>query len=184
MKVWMKMIEEEETQKAKLFYQYYRKPMSNWILMPEMSAMPVSVKRTALAQYGLRILRNTKLEIDWQDKAEMLTTFMRRLRDSGYKQKFRQEILTSILAGWDKMVEEHEAGRRPVNRATSWKEKERQEAKWRKKTTWFKQGGYSTVIFCPYTPDSQLAKTWKEIEAKGADSRGWRFKVVNLEEGR
>ena len=29
MKVWVKMIEEEGTQKAKLFYQYYRKPMSN-----------------------------------------------------------------------------------------------------------------------------------------------------------
>ena len=75
---------------------------------------------------------------------------------------------------------EHEAGRRPINRATSWKEKERKEAKWRKKTTWFKQGGYSTVIFCPYTPDSQLAKRWREIEARGADSRGWRFKVVEL----
>ena len=90
MKVWVKMIEEEGTQKTKLFYQYYRKPMSNWILMPEMSVFPVSVKRTASTQYGLRILRNTKLEIDWQDKAEMLTTFMRRLRDSGCMQKFRQ----------------------------------------------------------------------------------------------
>ena len=179
-KVWVKMVEEGETCKAKLFYQYYRKPMSNWLLMPEMSAMPKSVKRTALTQYGLRILRNTKLEVDWQDKAEMLTTFMKRLRDSGYKQIFRQEILESILAGWEKMVEEHEAGRRPINRATSWKEKERQEAKWRKKTTWFKQGGYSTVIFCPYTPESKLANRWREIEARGADSRGWRFKVVEL----
>ena len=50
----------------------------------------------------------------------------------------------------------------------------------RKKTTWFKQGGYSTVIFCPYTPESKLAKRWREIEARGADSRGWRFKVVEL----
>ena len=104
------MREEEdamESGKAKLYYQYYRKPMANWLLMPAISAMPGSVKRTALTQYGLRILRNTKLEVEWSVKAAMLSEFMERLRDSGYSHRFRQEILQSVLTGWESIVEEH-----------------------------------------------------------------------------
>ena len=152
--------------------------MSNWILFPAMSAMPSSMKRTALTQYGLRILRNCKLELEWGAKAEMLSTFMERMRDSGYGERFRREVLESILKGWEKMLIEHEAGRRPVNRKRTWREEERKENKWRKKLGWFKAGGYSTVIFCPYTPNGELATKWREVEARGAATRGWRFKVV------
>ena len=34
------------------------------------------------------------------------------------------------------------------------------------------------MIFCPYTPGSELAKKWRAIEAKDAETRGWRYKVV------
>ena len=133
LKVWVEDVREEEgdldSAKAKLFYQYYRKPMANWLLMAAISAMPGSVKRTALTQYGLRILRNTKLEVEWSEKAAMLSEFMERMRDSGHSHRFRQEILKSILRGWDSIVEEHLAGRRPINRPRSWKELERQETK-------------------------------------------------------
>ena len=91
---------------SKLFYKYYRKPMANWQVMPAKSAMPASVKRTSLTQYGLRILRNTKLEVPWPEKAAMLSEFSARLRDSGYSQRFRQEVIRSILSGWDRMVKE------------------------------------------------------------------------------
>ena len=87
-----------------------------------MSAMSSTVKRTALTQYGLRILRNCKLELEWEEKAKMLSIFMERMRDSGYGERFRQEILVSILKGWKKMLEEQNSGRRPVNRHRRWKE--------------------------------------------------------------
>ena len=70
------------------------------------SAMPASVKRTALTQYGLRILRNTKLEVPWSQKAEMLGEFSARLWDSGYSERYRQQLILSSLGGWDKMVTE------------------------------------------------------------------------------
>ena len=82
---------------SKLFYYYYRKPMANWQVMHANSAMPASVKRTSLTQYGLRILRNTKLEVPWSEKAEMLSEFSARLRDSGYNQRYRQEVIQSVL---------------------------------------------------------------------------------------
>ena len=78
------------------------------------------------------------------------------------------------------MVCEQEAGRRPINRPRSWQEATRRQEKIRKKNSWYKSGGYSTVIFCPYTPGSTLAKKWRLIEARGAETRGWRYKVVEL----
>ena len=170
--------EDEQPSRPKIFYRYYRKSMSNWELMHADSALSASVKRTALTQYGLRILRNTKLEVPWSEKAAMLSEFSERLRDSGYTERYRQQLILSVLRGWDKMVEEHKAGRRPINRARSWQEESRRQEKARKKTSWFKSGGYTTVIFCPYTPGSELAKKWRMIEERGAESRGWRYKVV------
>ena len=129
LKVWVRQVDGQ----CKIFYHYYRKFVSNWLLFPAMSAMSSTVKRTALTQYGLRILRNCKLEIEWEEKAEMLSIFMERMRDSGYGERFRQEVLVSIINGWKKMLEEQEAGRRPINRPRRWREDERRESKWRKK---------------------------------------------------
>ena len=174
----MKREEQNGLLKPKINYSHYYKPVSNWQLMHAKSAMPASVKRTTLTQEGLRILRNTKLEIPWSEKAEMLSDFSARLRYSGYNQRFRQEVIESVLVGWDKMVKEQEEGRRPINRPREWQADQRRMDKKRKKYSWYKAGGFSTVIFCPYTPNGELAKRWREIEARGAETRGWRFKVV------
>ena len=110
----------------------------------------------------------------------MLSEFSARLCDSGYNQRYRQEVIQSVLSGWDRMVEEQEAGRRPINRARSWEEGRRRQEKQQKKSNWYKTGGYSTVIFCPWTPGSELATRWRNVEASGAETRGWRYKVVEL----
>ena len=115
--------------------------MANWQVMPAMSAMPASVKRTSLTQYGLRILRNTKLEVPWPEKAAMLVEFAARLRDSRYSQRFRQEVIRSILSGWDRMVKEQEVARRPINRSRSWQKEKRRQEKQRKKSSWYRTGG-------------------------------------------
>ena len=181
-KVWVIELEaddeDEEQKRSKLRWQYYRKPMSNWLLIPANSAMAMSIKRTSLTQYGLRILRNTSLELSWDLKAEMLSEFSERMRDSGYREKFRYETMQSILKGWDKMVAEQERGGRPINRPRNFEEKKRREEKWRKKANWFKTGGYTTVLFCPWTPNGELARRWKEVEERGAATRGWRYKVI------
>ena len=46
------------------------------------------------------------------------------------------------------------------------------------KTSWYKAGGYSIVIFCTYTPNSLFAKKRREVEERGAAARGWRYRVV------
>ena len=96
LKVW---VSEDGSGNQRLRWQYYRKPMANWLLLPAESAMSMATKRTTLTQYGLRILRNTSLEISWDVKAEMLSEFCERMKDSGYNQKFRAQVIDSILKG-------------------------------------------------------------------------------------
>ena len=78
------------------------------------------------------------------------------------------------------MVEEEKKGGRPINRPRIWNQEDREDSKLTKKTSWFCAGGYSTVIFCTYTPNSVLAKRWREVEERGAATRGWRYRVVDL----
>ena len=90
------------------------------------------------------------------------------------------EVIRSILEGWRKMVEEQKKGGRPVNRPRKWNEEEREDSKSKKKTSWYRAGGYSYFIFCTCTPNSVLANKWREVEARGAAAQGWRYRVVEL----
>ena len=58
-----------------LYFQHYAKPMASQLLIMARSAMPAKVKRTSLAQYVLRILRNCKLELEWETKARKTLSF-------------------------------------------------------------------------------------------------------------
>ena len=53
LKVWVREEEHQEDRerKVELFYHYYRKPMSNWLLIPANSALSAATKRTALTQH-------------------------------------------------------------------------------------------------------------------------------------
>ena len=53
-------------------YQDFRKPCSNPMVMLEMSAMPGSIKRTALTQTVIRIMRNTRPDLPWSAKEKLL----------------------------------------------------------------------------------------------------------------
>ena len=77
--------------------------------------MPARVKRTAITQFGLRILRNCKLELEWERKSEFLSQFRSQMRLSRYDAREQGEVIQSILAGWDKMVKEQEEGRRALS---------------------------------------------------------------------
>ena len=66
------------------------------------------------------------------------------------------ETIQSILKGWDRMVEEQKSGGRPINRPRHYQEREMRESRWKKKGKWYKAGGYSSVLFCPWTPNREL----------------------------
>ena len=93
-------------------YNDFRKPCSYLLVMLEMSAMPASIKRTALTQTVIRIRRNTRPELPWSVTENLLSNFSARMKASGYDEHYRYQVIKSGMEGFDKMLEEErgEAG--------------------------------------------------------------------------
>ena len=63
-------------------FKFFKKPVSNHLLISKNSAMPYQTKRAALSSEALRRLRNTSEELPWEVKAEILSEFS--LKCSGW----------------------------------------------------------------------------------------------------
>lgn len=163
-----------------IYYEFYRKPMANRLLMLHSSAIPEKIKRTTLTQEVIRILRNCQPDLPWEQKIKHLNTFTERMRDSDYPEKFRGEVITAGLRGYEKMQEVEKAGGRPVNRLRATDRIERKQQKQKKKDTWYKDGDYATVMFVPCTPGSVLCKRLKEVEERGREDRQFKVKIMEM----
>merc|ERR1711994_138360 len=80
------------------------------------SAQPWGHKRTTLTQELIRRLLNCSKELDCQARRKHLNNFMQLLKNSGYDQSFRAEILKSGLQGYNKIVAADKEKRRPMYR--------------------------------------------------------------------
>ena len=59
---------------------------------------------------------------------------MVKMKNSGYGEKYRVQILNSALNAYERMVEEDNNGIKPLYRERSWRKEERTNAKRNKKT--------------------------------------------------
>jgi hypothetical protein len=128
-----------------VWYEHYRKPMANPLLMMEMSAMPAKVKRTTLVQEVVTIRRNIRPGLPWDVTVKHLDNFCKRMKASGYNQQYRYQVLKSGMEGFERMLETERRGGRPVNRLRSWGEDERQKKKELQGKNWFRAGGFDVV---------------------------------------
>ena len=94
----------------KLMHESYRKPMANPLMMLAMSAMPAKMKRNVLTQEVVRLRRNISLDLPWETTVKHLNDFSARMRASGYGERYRLEVIKSGVEGFDKMIEEENAG--------------------------------------------------------------------------
>ena len=107
--VWVKEVVKENGVKSKqIYYEFYEKPMASKFVMMQRSAAPLSQKRTVLTQEGIRRLKNCKLELNWAEKTKHLDGLMQKIKNSGYEEKFRLEVLKSSINGFAKRVEDSE----------------------------------------------------------------------------
>ena len=149
-----------------ILHEFYRKDMSTRIVMMSRSAMPKNMKRSALTQEGIRILKNCSEDIPWERIAQLLSDFSLRMKISGYNERYRHNIIQSSLLGWEKQKENDRNGIRPLYREKNWNRISRQQEKEKKSTQWYKEKGeysYSFPIFCPQTPNSKLLIRWKRV---------------------
>ena len=93
---------------------------------------------------------------------------------SGYSKKFRYEVVDSALKAYRTRKKADQEGERPLHRPKEWRQEEREQEKFGKKSSWYKRGGNEAVIFVPATPNSQLQKNY-QTEMK---RQGFKIKVV------
>ena len=104
---------------------------------------------------------------------------MQLLKNSGYSETFRAEILKSGLKGYNLILQAEREGVRPVYRPKGWKEAARWLEKRRKKHNWLGKF-WKSCIFVPPTPGSELKKQMqaKEEEMRAGGREAFPIKII------
>ena len=135
MKVWT---DEEGT----ALYSHYEKPVTRKTVLHSRSAHPASCKRSVHTQEVLRRVLNCSRRLDWNEEAApTVTEYMRRMRDAGYTERYRKDVLKQALSIYDKKLADEREETRPVYRPKGYKREERWKQKELKRFNWAKKGG-------------------------------------------
>ena len=174
---WLPILDlEVQVVKDTVVYRFYRKEMPNFRVIMADSAMPHKTKKTCLIQEVIRILRNTSRKLDPSVARYYLSEFSLRMKESGYEEKMRLEVIKRGMEGYEKQIARDESGECPLYRPKGYKQEERQRKKVRSKVSWYKP--YDTIMFCPPTPKSELAEKFRNIIEKGKEEGRSSVKVV------
>ena len=111
------------------------------------------------------------------DVAPVISRYMARMKYTGYPEKYRVDTLVRSLRIYHKMIKEDKNGQRPIYRPKDWNIVARKKEKQKKKYDWSTKGGHIAPIFIPPTPNSELAKSLKEIADHEAEG-GVLFKII------
>ena len=169
----MKMAMNSESQ---VVYKFYRKPQSNSRIMMARSALSDRMKRSTMSSEAMRRLMCCSPNLDERERVKVMEDFARLMKRSGYKERFRHEVISDALQGYAKRVKEEEEGRRPLNRPKKFEEDKRRKKKEEKKERWYRKEERGSrvregVLIIPPTPHSVLAKELRRIsqeELKGS----------------
>ena len=121
--------------------------------------MPKSKKFDTLSQEVFQRLHNTKDEIEWETKVEMLEKFMSELKASGYNESDRYEILKSGINRYKSLRKKEEEGLRPFFRSKFFRRKERDEEKSQRKVNWFRKHDNKFTLLLYATPKTMINGT-------------------------
>ena len=138
--------------------------------------MPGKIKRTSLAQEGLRRLRNTRPSLVNIEKVKLMEDMAEMMLRSGYPEEYRREIIQSSLAGYQRQVEASERGDRPLYRSREWREADRRQEKVLKKVSWYRPA--DSVLFLPVTPNSELANMARKVVEDEGKRLGVKVRVA------
>ena len=160
-------------------FEFFSKPMAAKKVMLASSAQSWGQKRTSLTQELIRRLLNCSKELPCLRRRKHLNNFMQLLKNSGYNQKFRSEILKSGLNGYNKILKAERDGVRPTYRPKGWNETARWLVKRRKKNNWLGPF-WKSCIFVPPTPGSELKKLMqsKEEEMRTGGRETYPIKII------
>ena len=120
----------------------------------------------SLVQEVLRIFLNCTRELPWEVIVAHVNHMMLRLQYLGYDRKFREEVVRSALAAYNRLLDLDASGEKPLYRPREWRALERARERRKRRDNWFRKGGSDTAILVPATPGSQLKHRYmREIKA-------------------
>ena len=173
MQVWM-------DQEGTLMYKHYEKKVSSKTVLNAKSAHSAACKRSVHTQEVMRRLLNTSHRLSWEEEAApIITEYMDRMKEAGYGENYRKDVLTHALQIYDKKWEEHRKGNCPIFRPKNWKRKERREDKLKKRLNWASKDGHIAPIFVPTTPGGTLMKMMRKA-AEEEEKDGIKFKIMEV----
>ena len=142
------------------------------------SAQSISCRNSVHTQELLRRLLNSSPLLDWKTEvAPVLSIYMARMKYNGYPEKYRVDTLLRALRIHDKMVEDDEAGLRPLYRPKDWNVVARRKQKELKKYDWSNKGGHIAPFCVPPTPNSKLVAMLREVADVEAEA-GINLKMI------
>ena len=136
----------------------------------------MNIKRNTLAEEGLWRLRNTKRDLAWEIKADILSEFSFSMMLSSYSEKVRCETIQSVLTGYERQCDRADRGITPLHRPRDYNREERRKKKLLAKSTWYWPS--DAVGFIPGTPGAELAKSIQEIVMEETARIGLTAKIV------
>ena len=104
-----------------VLHEFYYKDVSSRSVVNARSALPWNCKRTILTQEVFRILLNCSRELPWETVVAHVNHMMLRLQYSGYDQKFRTEVVKSVLTAYNRLIELDASGETPLYRPREWR---------------------------------------------------------------
>ena len=171
-----------------IMHEFYEKPTNSNLVILANSALSFKVKRTVFTQECLRRLRNTSLSLGPDVANKFLSKYMLKLKDSGYSQKFRAEIIRSAKNAFNLQIQNDRKGIRPLFRdkkriLQDQKEKGVGVIDWWNKAYYedSNKQRFSTILFVPPTPGAKLAKQMQKREAELNAHSDTRIKVVETD---
>ena len=131
-------------------------------------------KKNSLVQEGIQRLRNTRRELPWSVKAEILSDFSHKLINYGVK--FRLEIIQSAVRGYENQCNAADKGINPLHSPREFEADLRRQKKLLTKTTWYRPA--SAAGFVPATPDAELARNIQSVVTANTARLGLSAKIV------
>ena len=156
--------------RGRILHMFFRKSMNSQVLINKGSAINTKGVRTVHTQDLIRVLRHNHYAIKLSDHNHTITEFMQILKNSGYGEKYREEILISAHLGFKKQVENHINGTRPLYRKRSYQEQERRERKESQISAWHtKYSDAKEIMQIAATKNGELKKRCEKAIAKYND---------------
>ena len=172
MEVWM---ERDSRGVSKIRWAFYEKKMKNKFVMMKTSAVGMKAKRRTLVQEVVRRMRNCDRGTELEEIGEVLSKFSQKMRDSGYEEKMRREVIDAGVKVYREQLRKDESGERLLYRRRNGDKEQREQAKKEKRNFWRRQkdknggaqgevekGGIKMPIMVPYTVNGGLVKKFKK----------------------